>query len=81
MLASYVPLLLLAAARPQLWLVKTIISLDWAYVAIATFFLVTHWTAADAIGIMVILVSTSVVALFAWLQMRGLALRQKEAQA
>lgn len=81
MLALYVPILLFAAARPIRWLVKTIIALDWTYVAIATAFFLTHADRADGPGLALIVVSTALVALFAWLQMRGLrAIRQKGAQ-
>lgn len=81
MLALFVPILLFAAARPIRWLVKTIIALDWTYVAIATAFLLTHADRADGPGLALIVVSTALVALFAWLQMRGLGtIRQKGAQ-
>lgn len=81
MLASYVPILLIAAARPAIWLVKTIIALDWGFVAIAAVFLATHWTKADAAGTALVVVPTLLVALFAWLQMRGLGAIQREAWA
>ena len=73
MLLSYVPILLFAAARPYDWLVGTIIWLDWSYVAIASFWLMSSWQRADAAGIALEVVSTAVVALFAVLQQRGLA--------
>lgn len=78
MLAAYVPMLLFAASRPMLWLVKTIFALDWGFVAIASIFLATRWRQADAVGIALIVVSTTLVGLFAWLQMRGLAEMQRE---
>lgn len=80
MLASYVPILLIAAARPMVWLAKTIIALDWGFVAIAMVFLATHWTKADAAGTALVIVPTLLVALFAWLQMRGLGAMQREAR-
>lgn len=81
MLALYVLILLFAAARPIRWLVKTIIALDWSYVAIATAFFLTHADRVDGPGMALIIVSTALVALFAWLQMRGLGtIRQEEAQ-
>lgn len=73
-------MLLFAASRPMLWLVKTIIVLDWGFVAIASIFLATHWAKVDATGIALISVPTALVGLFAWLQMRGLAVMQEEAQ-
>ena len=81
MLASYVPILLIAAARPAIWLVKTIIALDWGFVAIAAVFLATHWAKVDAAGTALVVVATLLVALFAWLQMRGLGAMQREAWA
>ena len=81
MLTSYVPILLIAAARPAIWLVKIIIALDWGFVAIATLFLATHWAKADAAGTALVVVPTLLVALFAWLQMRGLGAIQREAWA
>ena len=81
MLASYVPILLIAAARQAFWLVKTIIALDWGFVAIAAVFLATHWAKADAAGTALVIVPTLLVALFAWLQMRGLGAMQREARA
>lgn len=80
MLASYVPILLIAAARSAVWLAKTIIALDWGFVAIAAVFLATHWTKADAAGTALVIVPTLLVALFAWLQMRGLGAMQREAR-
>ncbi|MDZ4315226.1 MAG: hypothetical protein U0989_10750 [Azonexus sp.] len=73
MLALFVPMLLFASTRPSAWLVKTIIALDWAYVMIATAFLLTHLDEADAIGIALMIVTIAVVSVFARLQMRGLA--------
>ncbi len=81
MLASFVPMLLLAAAWPKIWLVKAIIALDWAYVIIATLFFSIYWSAADAIGLGLILVSTSLVAMFALLQIRGLSEMKRGAEA
>jgi hypothetical protein len=78
MLALYVPILLFAAARPVAWLVRTIIVLDWGYVAIATGFFLTHFSSADGAGNALMILSTALVALFAWLQMRGLAAMQQE---
>lgn len=72
MLASYVPILLFAAARPLTWLVKAIIAADWAYVAIASAVLFTRLGQADAAGVAMMAISTGFVALFAILQMRGL---------
>lgn len=80
MLASYVPILLIAAKRPMVWLVKTIIVLDWGYVAIAAVFLLTHLGKADGLGLALIIGSTSLVALFALLQMRGLSALQRESR-
>jgi len=78
MLALYVPILLFAAARPMVWLVRTIITLDWSYVVIATAFFLIHFDRADGPGIALMIVSISLVALFAWLQMRGLAAMQQK---
>jgi hypothetical protein len=72
MLASYVPVLLIAAARPLAWLVKTIVVLDWGFVAIASVYLVTYWGEVAGPGIALIIVPTVAVALFALLQSRGL---------
>ncbi len=80
MLALFVPMLVFASTRPLAWLVKTIIALDWGYVAIATAFLLTHLGEADAIGLVLIIVSIAVVAVFARLQMRGLAAMRGEAR-
>jgi hypothetical protein len=73
MLGAYVPMLLFAARRPMPWLVKTIIALDWGFVAIASLFLATHWTQIDVTGIALITSSTALVGLFAWVQMCKLA--------
>ena len=81
MLAFYVPILLIAAARPSIWLVKTIIALDLGFVVIVSIFLATHWTKADAKGIALMIVPLSLVALFAWLQLRGLEAMQREPRA
>jgi len=81
MLASYVPFLVFVALRPVTWLVRTIIALDWGYVCIATAYLITHWQQADATGLGLISLSTSLVALFAWLQMLGLAATRRDARA
>ncbi len=81
MLASYVPILLIAAARPTVWLIKTIIALDLGFVAIASIFLATHWTKADATGIALVIVPSVLVALFAWLQLRGFEAMQRGSRA
>lgn len=77
MLALYVPVLLFAAARPMVWLVRTIILLDWGYVFIATSFSLTHFDQADSAGNALMIVSTALIALFACLQMRGLAAQRQ----
>jgi hypothetical protein len=72
MLASYVPILLVAAARPVPWLVKAIIVADWGYVAIALLHLICHLGQIKGAGMAIIVISTWLVAVFAVLQMRGL---------
>jgi len=79
MLLSFVPLLLLAAARPSAWLVRTIIILDWGYVAIALIYFLLHWRQVDSIGAALILVPPAFVALFALLQQSGLTAISDEA--
>ena len=73
LLLSYVPMLLAAAARPLIWLVRTIIVLDWGYVAIASVFLLSNWKQIDSIGFAMIMLSSALVALFALLQQTGLS--------
>ncbi len=73
MLLLYVPILLFAAARPMVWLVRTIIILDWSYVLIATTFFVFRWREMDMTGTLLVLISTILVATFAYLQQKGLA--------
>ncbi|MEQ1548979.1 MAG: hypothetical protein ABL918_10095 [Chakrabartia sp.] len=73
LLLSYVPMLLVAAARPLIWLVRVIILLDWGYVAIVSVFLMSNWKQIDIIGFAMILPSTTLVALFALLQQTGLS--------
>ena len=75
MLLSYVPMLLFAALRPAAWLVRTIILLDWGFVAVATLYSVLNATVIDATGWLLIGVPTSLVALFALLQQHGLKQR------
>ncbi|MFA7263417.1 MAG: hypothetical protein WC068_10370 [Caulobacter sp.] len=75
MLMSYVPMLLFAAFRPLAWLARTIILLDWGFVAIASLYSLANMTVIDALGWFLIGVPTGLVALFALLQQRGLAQR------
>lgn len=81
MLATYVPILLFAAARQMDWLVKTIIALDWGFVAIAAIFLAMSWSKVDATGAALIAVPALSVALFALLQAQGWTQSQREARA
>lgn len=75
MLMSYVPMLLFAAFRSFAWLTRTIILLDWGFVAIATLYSLANMTVIDALGWFLIGAPTGLVALFALLQQRGLAQR------
>jgi hypothetical protein len=80
MLLSFVPMLLLAAARPSAWLVRTIIILDWGYVAIALIYYLLNWRQVDSIGAALILLPSAFVALFALLQQSGLAAIPEQAR-
>jgi hypothetical protein len=80
MLLAYVPMLLFAAARPDAWLVRTIIALDWGYVAIATAFFVRRWQQMDGLGLALVVSTTLLVALFAIIQQRGLTAVSREAR-
>ena len=73
MLLTFVPMLLLAAARPAPWLVRIIILLDWGYVVIALGYYALNWRQVDGIGTSLILVPSTFVAVFALLQQSGLA--------
>lgn len=77
LLASYVPVLVFAARWPAGWLVKTIIALDWTYVAIASGFLIAQWSHFQPSGIALTLGSTAGVALFAVIQMRAYSAESK----
>lgn len=68
MLIAYVPMLFWAAARPSPWLVRTIVLLDWGYVAIAVAFVLIRSTEFDAVGLAIAWGTSSVVALFAFVQ-------------
>ena len=81
MLLGFVPMLLFAAARPSVWLVRTIILLDWGYIAVALIYFMFHWQQVDSIGAALILLPPAFVALFAFLQQFGLAALPKEAGA
>lgn len=80
MLLAYVPMLLFAAARPEAWLVKTIIALDWGYVSITTGFFILHWQQMDSLGLALVVSTTLLVALFAGLQQKGHAILTREAE-
>lgn len=73
MLLAYVPILLFAALHPHDWLVRTIILLDWGFVIIASIWLVFSWQSADAWGIALAIIPTTLVGLLAILQQRGLS--------
>lgn len=75
MLLSYVPVLLFAASRPLAWLARTIILLDWGFVAVAILYSLSNATVIDGTGWLLIGVPTSLVALFAVLQQHGLTQR------
>lgn len=76
LLLSYVPMLLFAAARPFAWLAQTIILLDWGFVAVAVLYSLLKATVIDPVGWLLIIVPTSLVALFALVQQRGLTHRK-----
>lgn len=75
MLLSYVPMLLFTALRPITWLARTIILLDWGFVAVAGLYVLLNGTGIDPVGWGLIGGPTGLVALFALLQQRGLARR------
>jgi amino acid transporter len=78
MLMAFVPMLLLAAARPSSWLVKIIIALDWGYVVIATVCIFLHGHNMTAYGLYSAILSALLVALFAVLQQRALTAKARE---
>jgi len=79
MLIAYVPVLLFTSVRPYRWLVMTIITFDWLYVAIVSAWLVLNGQRADLLGVTLAVVSTSLVAMFAVLQQHGLTPQNSDA--
>jgi predicted membrane channel-forming protein YqfA (hemolysin III family) len=78
MLLTYVPILLFAAAQPRPWLVKTIIVLDWAFVAISTIYIILQWEKMAGLGLALFILVALLVAMFAIFQRRGLAAAARE---